>query len=339
MNKRQPSQLKRILFPTLIYMIIGFSALFLIYISIILCLAIEIINFIIYLFIIFIRLNNYKLRFFFLGKKFEKYLNEYLVRMNKSIDSISKYAMKYEKDLYRKTGKAFQFVLTPYTKIQDLYNKKQFTDVNGEFNIDNPKLDLLILSELYLKMNLGAGLYGLFELINNELSYDDFYIVINKSSYFNNRIKELLLDDKIKRIYSLINHENELDDIKSGEIKEFELNYSVFKDDDLKILIKDFNDMAISLYILDEVKKGLNNNACLLLFNIEKRKRIQIIKEDNSYYGIVENFIFYEDNDEEIYNSGSFIEASDKIGIYMTIDDLIEDNEGLLFGFERIILK
>lgn len=328
-------QIKLIAIPSLLFMIVGFGAIFLINRNPILVLGIEFINFIIYMFLINIKLRGYKLKYLFLGRKFKNQLEEY----KKYIDGadINRSIIKWKKDTYRKTGKILSD--DEFTPSYFIWRRYESYFLYDRAIVDEDYV-LCVLNE---HIETGGGLYQIFEMLCRNFTYIQYKDLIIDSKKYSLELKTLLLNPNYEKIYQLITLEetskqyfrSEEDDLILSQFEKEESNKIDNYSNEIHLL---FLKTAIDLYVAYHRKNGLPKEYSSLYFSKDNRKRIYLFQDKNlnSYSGIEDEFEFEgekKDGLEKEFNSRGYWMPIKQFGHYETIELLKKDIRYILIDF------
>ena len=308
---------KKLILPLIIYIIIFIAGLTSMIVSYALCIVIEIIDNIWFLFEAFMITKGYKYRYLILGKEFNKQVEEY---KTKAIEELSNDDLKIMKNLYRRTGH-IQYNINSHldTPLDYFKSVARFKAVN-----DNENLDLIILRSIYEVLGSGNELYRMIEDINVLISYEEFVNAIKESKYINDNIKELLLNPNLKRPYEYINYEHDFPG-EEKTLEEFEKNYSFLSDENIDSIKNNMNDIMITLFKKRMVKDSLKTNTIIVYYSLDTDIRISVIKNNDDYTGCIEKFEFVEEDNKELINTGGLYKQINNLGIYDSLDSIKND--------------
>lgn len=332
-NNETIEQLKKIALPSVIFICFSFFTIFLLdkgIINVTGILIITIIDLIIYLFILYIRIRGYKLKYFFLGKKYKEQLSIAKRYITGDNAFLRKFVLRLKKQQYRRTGNIFIKCesYTPFSTMWDEYS--MFSTYEG--GIDD---DEFILCVIYDYLNSGGGLYKIFEQLSQFFSYKEFIGIVSISKKYTEEVKQILLDSSYEEVYSLIDMEEKTkkeSTHKNEVLSKFEELESKKLDKYIDQINKAFETTAIDLYLNRYCYQDLPSKYEKVFYSNDKRKRIVFFINEklNSVSAYKEKIEF----DDELINgeprtnefhSRGYWTNIETFGIYENIDLAIKN--------------
>lgn len=329
-NSKNIEDLKKIAVPSLIYIILNVISIFLVEVSLVFACTLQIFSVILYIFLLYLKFKNYKLKYFFLGKRFKEELQKYEKYNNYKNIKNKKHFIKWAKSIYREKGTIFFYEeKTPFSEMWDLYDSylSSINDCN----------DIMILC--VLNDYLGSGsLYQAFETLVKFCPFDKYKELINFSKIFPQSIKRNLTKLVYEKAYKIIYLQENRNDYKPNDKDEKILSaFESTSKSELNTLTEDisciFNKVAIENYINKYMLSSLPENCKKLYFSKDKRKRIIIFFDStkNLYKAQEEIFTFENDLDEnEIHSRGFWQLGNISLGLYASLDLVLNDLQNTL---------
>lgn len=278
--------------------------------------------------------NDYKIKYFFLGKNFDQKVEDYFKDTNMP-DYAKNALLKSMKRQYRINGE----IVSVYIEERDT-PFELWGEINREFNypnaLDKQKIDYIIFC-MHLNAEDGGGLYRFFEDLSFEpFTYDEVYNLINKTKLVSKEIKKLVLDPKYKNIMELFR----LDKLNEEQDKILQ----DFDENDSDLLCKFSNELkgvvenrAITLYREEKRLSGLPNSTVKVYLSKDGFYRICIYfdKGLNVYRVNKSVFQFYDSDSSLLYSEGGWISEENK-SYYETVELAYNDIQSLIKGYKEV---
>lgn len=279
--------------------------------------------------------NDYKIKYFFLGEKFNHKIEEYFKNTNNMPDYAKNALLKSMKRQYRITGEIVSVYIDKKETPFDLW-----CEINCEFNypnaLDKQKLHYLVYC-MFLNCEDGGGLYRFFEdLASEPFTYEEFCKLISKTKLVSKELKSLLLTKQYETIFNLMKVE-EMNEQEMKIMQDFDENHSDLLFDFSNELHDIVEKLSVETYLEENRFKHLPETAEKVFISKDNTKRICVFYDEglNVYRVEISTFNFYDENISLMNCEGSWM-VQDNKSYYASVELACADIKDELVGLKEL---
>lgn len=277
----------------------------------------EVINYLIFMYLLYISLRNYKFKYIFARKKFENEYNKLNIIDSKAYKRRCKIKFKQNGFIY-----SYDTVFDVAAALYEMYCYK----------VKKPD-ETFILYILFDNLNNNEGFSKSLRQIASYFSFDEFKDLILKTDLFNENIKNVLISDLNKEIFKI-------NSLKKKNSKEAIIAMKTFDSRYNERIIKYTNEInrlfekdVIKRFVMIHKYDGLPDDYAKLYFSSDCLKRIYIVyNKDLLDYTIYEEYLMFED-EKIVVSKAYWLPTNSDFGLYQTLELAINDNINLFKDF------
>lgn len=256
--------------------------------------------------------KDYKLKYYFLGKKFQKQKDEYFKTHNPSSKKEKRQLIKDMKLNYRRFGN-IEYVVKDYVITPIRLYFDDYVTFNYGNALDEQKTEFIIYS-LYAKCLEGGGLYRFFEqMVEEPFSYEEYKTLVKKST-LSHELKTLTTNAMCKKVFECFEKYDDIREKGHKFLENFELNESNqlfdYQDEIFGVVEK----IAMNKYFEYQKTRFIPKNAKKSYISKDNLQRLSICYlEDLNVFNIIrEKFTFFDTGAPILHSDGGWSEQEGK---------------------------